>query len=222
MHAKSPLVGLSGQDAGAFVWNRGVVVSASISRQKLCILQLIKCIKVAARLNNVTVSDLVLIMKYILESCIVLSAFCVPVLMSALLFHRLSCWIIDHRLWFETLASSDQEVSIIWSYSSLCARASEKQGANIWCKWYSQNRQVPNFLFRMTFRQGKDMSVTGEHISYGNIRWETSKYYPIWAEFKWKNNNDNIHFLKACYWASPKYTHILNICYNNYATVSFH
>lgn len=37
--------------------------------------------------------------------------YCVPflsfVLTSALLFRLLSCLIIDHRLWFETLASSD-------------------------------------------------------------------------------------------------------------------
>ena len=54
------------------------------------------------------------------QYCIVLAAFSVSALMSALLFRRLDCWIIDHHLWFETWASSEGGQHNLISLFTLC------------------------------------------------------------------------------------------------------
>lgn len=54
------------------------------------------------------------------QCCIILSAFSVSALMSALLFRRLDCWIIDHHLWFETWVSSEGGQHNLISLFTLC------------------------------------------------------------------------------------------------------
>lgn len=123
----------------------------------------------AAELNRVTVTDLVLTMT-IIESCC-FSFFClfcpkvysVSVLMSALLFRHLNCWIIDHRLWFETLASSDggQHNLILFT---LCRSLGKSKDPTYWVNDTHKLDEFPISCFQMTCEQGKDKSVQSSII----------------------------------------------------------